>query len=59
MAARFRADTLRDKGRTALQRPSLQSQSWFGFYLASGFCLGVIATLVWLLWDIETQHPGT
>ena len=28
MVARFRADTLRDKGRTAFQRPSLQSQSW-------------------------------
>ena len=58
MVARFRADTLRDKGRTAFQRPSLQSQSWLVFHLASGFCLGVIATFVWLLWDIETQHPG-
>ena len=58
MVARFRADTLRDIGRSAFQRPSLQSQSWFYFHLASGFCLGVIATFVWLLWDIETQHPG-
>ena len=46
MVARFRADTLCDKGRTAFQRPSLQSQSWFVFHLASGFCLGVIATFV-------------
>ena len=59
MVARFRAVTLRDKGRTAFQRPSLQSQSWFYFHLASGFCLGVIATFVWLLWDIETEQPGT
>ena len=58
MVARFRADTLRDKGRTAFQRPSLQSQSWLVFHLASGFCLGVIATFAWLLWDIDTQHPG-
>ena len=59
MVARFRADTLSDKGRCALQRPSLHSSSWFGFQLASGFCLGVIATFVWLLRDIETEHPGT
>ena len=59
MVARFRADTLCDKGRCALQRPSLHSSSWFCFHLASGFCLGVIATFVWLLWDIETEHPGT
>ena len=59
MVARFRADTLSDKGRSALQRPSLHSSSWFGFHLASGFCLGVIAIFVWLLWDIETDHPGT
>ena len=59
MVARFGADTLSDKGRCALQRPSLYSSSWFGFQLASGFCLGVIATFVWLLWDIETEHPGT
>ena len=55
MVARFCADTLSDKGRCALQRPSLHSTSWFGFQLASGFCLGVIATFVWLLWDIETE----
>ena len=59
MVARFRADTLSDKGRCALQRPSLHSSSWLGFQFASGFCLGVIATFVWLLWDIETEHPGT
>ena len=52
-------DTSSDKGRSALQRPSSHSSSWFGFHLASGFCLGVIATFVWLLWDIETVHPGT
>ena len=51
MVARFRAATVCDKGRSALEESKLQPASWSCCQLLISFVLGIIATFVWIFWD--------
>ena len=58
MVARFRAATVCDKGRAALEESKLQPSSWSCCQLLVSFFLGIIATFVWLFWDLDAETTG-
>ena len=64
MVARFRAASCRDKGRAAVQVPTLHIQTCWLFLGAAlfSFILGSLSTLIWLLSDLDVhsasiEHP--
>ena len=58
MVARFRAATVCDKGRSALEESKLQPSSWSCCQLLISFFLGIIATFVWIFWELNVQTTG-
>ena len=57
MVARFRAATVCDKGRTAIE-PKLQPSSWSCCHVLISFFLGIIATFVWIFWELDVETTG-
>ena len=58
MVARFRAATVCDKGRSALEESTLQPSSWSCCQLLISFFLGLIATFVWIFWELNVETTG-
>ena len=58
MVARFRAATVCDKGRSAIEESKLQPSYWSCCQLLISFFLGIIATFVWIFWDLNVETTG-